>query len=52
MGAASGRPPGHVAALDAALNADPGYTLAYSDTVIAGERPAVMSRGYRKLHGL
>ena len=41
--------PDHVAALVAALNADPGYALAYSDTVIAGERPAVMSRGYWKL---
>jgi tetratricopeptide (TPR) repeat protein len=41
--------PVHVASLVAALAANPGYALAYSDTVIAGQPPAVMSRGYWKL---
>jgi hypothetical protein len=41
--------PGHVAALVAALAAHPGYALTYSDTVIAGAAPVVMSRGYWKL---
>ena len=40
--------PDHVTTLVAALDANPGYALAYSDTVIAGEPPAIMSRGYWK----
>lgn len=40
--------PAHVETLVAALTANPGYSLAYADTVIVAEPPVVMSRGYWK----